>query len=170
MQYTSGIFGISKWADLVNVHVISGKGVLEAFQDPIGKSGNRGVLIVAEMSSEGNFLGADYSAKALELSRDFSSIVCGLIAQKCLDKNDPTLLTMTPGVSLEPATQGKQNIVGKDGLGQQYRDVETVLSPENLSDVIIVGRAIVKAKDPAQSAKEAQTRAWNAYLKRIAKH
>jgi uridine monophosphate synthetase len=149
------------WADIIDVHVISGKGVLEAFQTEM--RAESGVLIVAEMSSEGNFLGADYSKKALDLARDFSSIVCGLIAQKCLDKSDPTLLTMTPGVSLDPPSSTK----GKDGLGQTYRDVETVLGEENLSDVIIVGRAILKAKDPAQAAKEAQERAWNAYLKRL---
>jgi len=160
LQYTSGVFKMKNWADIVNVHVISGKGVLEAFK--IIEGGERGVLVVAEMSSEGNFLGEDYSKKALELSRQYGNVVCGLIAQKCLDAEDPTLLTMTPGVSLEIN-------MNKDNLGQRYRDVETVLGSENLSDVIIVGRAILNAKDPSIAAKDAQTRGWDAYLKRLTK-
>jgi len=63
---------------------------------------------------------------------------------------------MTPGIKL--ASSG-------DGLGQSYATPQSAITAG--SDVIIVGRGIYGADDPASEADKYRRLAWDAYEKRV---
>jgi orotidine 5'-phosphate decarboxylase subfamily 1 len=78
-QFTGGVFRIGSWSDCVNVHILPGPAVIETFKAPFA-SGTRcqGLILLAEMSSQGNFLTPEYSSQALALATKNSEIVFGL--------------------------------------------------------------------------------------------
>ena len=65
---------------------------------------------------------------------------------------------MTPGVNL--AESG-------DALGQQYRTPHSVVVGDGC-DVVIVGRGVYGAADPAAAAARYAKASWDAYLERLA--
>ncbi len=148
-QYRGGIYHIADWADLTNAHILPGPGIIQALKQE-GLKQNRALLLLAEMSSSGNFLTGDYTQAAVELARSHSDFVIGFIAQRQLTE-DPTYIHFTPGIQLASS---------KDGLGQQFSTPETALSRG--TDVLIVGRGIYQNKDPKDVAKLYREHGWNA--------
>jgi len=147
MQYQSGIYKIADWADIVNCHVVPGPGIIEGLRE-VGLPKGRGLLLLAEMSSQGNLATGEYTKTAVTWAKKYDDFVIGFIGMKKLI-DDEKFITMTPGVQFS---------AGKDNLKQQY------VSPEQAvkggSDVIIVGRGIYQAKDPLTEAEKYRKLTW----------
>ncbi|CAH7686138.1 orotidine-5'-phosphate decarboxylase [Phakopsora pachyrhizi] len=162
-QYSSGIYRIVEWSDLTNAHTVPGESIIRGLSE-VGKPRGRGLLLLAEMSSEGNLAKGDYTVETVRMARRHRDFVIGFISQRRLEglgmtrehvgweveseaverteSNDQTwqdedFLILSPGVGLD---------VSKDGLGQSYRTPHQVIC-ESGSDIIIVGRGIYESID-----------------------
>lgn len=151
LQYQGGIYQIAQWADLITVHSLPGPGCLTALQE-IAIKDKQGVLLLAEMSSQGNLAGTEYRNATLTMATHFHDLVIGFVAQHALS-NNPAHIHFTPGVQL---------INKNDNLGQQYNDPNYVIGHQG-SDIIIVGRGITSAKNPAAVSQEYRKIGWQAY-------
>lgn len=150
-QYEGGIYHIASWADIVNAHSLPGLRMVTGLAE-VGLKLKRGLLLLAQMSSENNLLTTEYTEKTVAIAKEFPEFVMGFISQKKLSP-EPQWIYMTPGVHL--TTEG-------DSLGQQYVTPQDAIFEQG-SDVIIVGRGIVKATDPVAAAKKYRAAGWEAY-------
>ena len=157
-QYSQGIYRINDWAELTNAHVVPGKGVVDGLESCIKQGGQaRACLLIAQMSSEGALTDAKYAQAAVEMAKKKSDYVIGFISTSAVCTDDSRFLHFTPGVSIQSSG---------DSLGQQYTSPHEVIKNRNC-DVIIVGRGIYKAEDPAQAAKMYQEAGYAAYLEKL---
>lgn len=154
-QYEGGVYRIADWADMVNAHSLPGPGIIQGLASA-GLAKQRGLILLAEMSSAGHLMGPDYMQQTFKMATVHPEFVFGFITQHALSPN-PQWLYFTPGVKLTAES---------DGLGQQYVTPERAIL-EHGSDVIIVGRGIIKANDPVATAHDYRQQAWHAYEKRI---
>eukprot|EP00466_Bigelowiella_natans_P019715 jgi/Bigna1/88701/estExt_fgenesh1_pg.C_370005 len=132
-------------------------GIVDGLMKNGGPAG-RGLVLIAEMSSKGNLATGAYTEASVKMASEYPEFVMGFISMRKLTDN-PGIIHMTPGVKLG-------TISGTDGLGQQYKTPHSVLV-DKLSDVIIVGRGIYKAEDPANEAKKYREAGWSAYQKSL---
>lgn len=154
-QYSKGIYHIVDWADIINAHVLPGPGIIEGLKEA-GMEKQRGLLLLAQMSSKQNLFTADYVNATVEMALKNKDFVIGFIAQnKLID--EPQFIHMTPGVNLDS---------NGDKLGQNYLHPHKVII-ENQSDIIIVGRGIYTAEKPQQAAQQFRQLGWEAYLQRL---
>jgi uridine monophosphate synthetase len=130
---------------------LPGSGIVEGLAEP-GKKNQRGLLLLAEMSSAGNLLDKNYMQHTLRMAREHTDFVIGFITQHALS-DEPHWINMTPGVKLEGGT---------DKLGQRYITPDIAIR-ENGSDIIIVGRGIIAARDPLAEARKYREAGWKAY-------
>jgi orotidine 5'-phosphate decarboxylase subfamily 1/orotate phosphoribosyltransferase len=149
-QYNDGIYKIAQWADIVNAHVLPGPGIIKGLQE-IGKKYDRGLLLIAQMSSAGSLADEHYVYNNVALARQYADFVIGFIAQHKLT-SDPRFIHMTPGVQIQQQ---------QDSLGQRYIMPEQAI--HNGADIIIVGRGITQAQDPVKAARIYRESAWQTY-------
>lgn len=154
-QYEGGMYHIANWADMVNAHALPGPGIIQGLAS-IGRAKNRGLLLLAEMSSKGHLMDEAYAQQTLAMAKQYPDFVFGFITQHALT-SEPQWINMTPGVQLEPGT---------DNLGQQYNTPESAII-EHGTDIIIVGRGITKASNPKACARDYRHRGFRAYETKI---
>lgn len=133
---------------------------------------DRGLLLLAQMSSKGCLMTADYTRACVEAAREHRDFVMGYVAQQCLNQApDDNFVHMTPGCKLPPPGEeengGGSPLLEGDGLGQQYNTPAKLIG-ECGTDIVIVGRGIIEAGDPPSEAERYRRRAWKAYLARLA--
>jgi uridine monophosphate synthetase len=153
-QYRKGIYKIKDWSDFVTVHGIPGKGILQGLFD--GTTERSGFLL-AKMSSRGNLMNDTYTRKIFEMGAAHPQWVSGYIVhahnkeelKRLKNKIRPGQLLLMPGVKLEKDT---------DSLGQQYTGVEEAIAGG--ADLIIVGRGIINAENPGETARQYKERSW----------
>lgn len=146
LQFTSGVFKITDWADFVTSQVIGGYDSLNCFK-------NVGVVAIVGMSSKGTLTSNNYREEALKVALSHPNVI-GAVSQNTIPEE---ILLFTPGVNL--ADSG-------DGKGQQYNTPEYVFSKLH-TDFIIVGRGIYQSENPELAAIEYKNAGWDAYLKSL---
>jgi len=158
-QCKSGVYSIASWADFVNAHSLPGPGIVAGLKEAMSANSKAGILLLAEMSSKGNLINSEYTKATIAMEEANQDFVFGFIAQnrlRPLGASPEPALYMTPGVKIGE---------GGDALGQQYNTPQKVVA--NGTDVIIVGRGVYGASDPAAAAKRYAEAGWAAYLDRV---
>ncbi|CAM1503937.1 Fc.00g015280.m01.CDS01 [Cosmosporella sp. VM-42] len=126
----------------------------------------RGLLILAQMSTEGNFMNKEYTQACVEAARENKDFVMGFISQESLNSQpDDDFIHMTPGCQLPPEGEDENAAVAGDGKGQQYNTPQKIVGIAGC-DIVIVGRGIIKAGDPQGEAERYRSLAWKAYSER----
>lgn len=153
-QFAGGIYRIASWADCINAHPLPGPGII----DGLGTAARpeQGLLLIAQMSSEGHLMDARYIEQTIQMAEAHADFVVGFITGHRISDR-PDWLYMTPGV---------RHGIGTDTLGQRYVSPEAAML-ERKSDMIIVGRGIIQANDPRVAARDYRRVAWEAHLKRL---
>ena len=149
LQFTSGVFKITDWADFVTSQVIGGFESLDCFK-------NVGVVAIIGMSSKGTLTTSSYREEALKIALSHPNVIGG-VSQNIIPED---LLLFTPGVNL--ADSG-------DGKGQQYNTPEHVFKTLH-TDFIIVGRGIYRSENPEAAAIAYKNEGWKAYLNSLEKN
>lgn len=128
---------------------------------------NRGLLILAQMSSKGNFMNAEYTQACVEAAREHKDFVMGFVSQQALNSEaEDDFIHMTPGCQLPPEGEDENEPMNGDGKGQQYNTPQKVVGILG-ADVAIVGRGILNAADPKREAERYRSAAWKAYTERL---
>lgn len=169
-QYHGGALRISEWADIVNVSVLGGSGVVDALEQVISDEafpyrGERSLLLLAEMTTAGSLAVGEYTQRCIDLAREKArgGAVMGFVATRRLAP-----VGVAPSSSEEDFvifTTGVNSSTSGNVLGQQYQTPEVAV--RGGSDFIIAGRGIYAAEDRVKAAMQYQQEGWAAYEARV---
>jgi uridine monophosphate synthetase len=148
LQFSSGIYKIAEWADLINAHTIVGPGIVSGLKKVNQRSG---LILLAQMTPAGNLFTEDYAMQTVKIAKENSDFCVGFIGsadkpeilQKIRKECGENLMIFVPGIKLAQ---------GGDNLGQTYNTPKKAV--ENGADVLIVGRGIFQADDPVAEAEK----------------
>jgi len=128
---------------------------------------DRGLLLLAQMSTKGCLMTKEYTQACVEAARENKKFVMGYISQESLNTAPgDNFIHITPGCKLPPEGEEENGHIEGDGLGQQYNTPAKLIGIRGI-DVVIVGRGIICADDPPSEAERYRKKAWKAYLSRI---
>ena len=169
MQYHGGALHISEWAHLVNASILAGDGIVEALtaigtSDGFDYKGERGLLMLAEMTTKGSLATGSYTAACIEAARKHKNFVVGFVANQALSGVE-TPSSATEDEDFVVFTTGVNRSYKGDALGQQYQTPQSAIAGG--SDFIISGRGNYAAQDPVETVKLYQKEGWEAYLARV---
>ena len=162
-QYRGGTLRIHDWAHIVNASILAGEGIIEALDQTIKTAGtaDRGILILAEMTSRGSLAVGKYTEASVEIARKYPETVMGFVSTRELSSfgaesiPNEDFVIFTTGVNI--SSKG-------DALGQQYQTPTSALAGG--SDFLISGRGIYAAADPIVAVETYRKAGWDAYTKR----
>jgi len=173
-QYKGGALRIFEWAHIVNASVLAGEGIIKALDEVVTRSAEsqeRGILVLAEMTSEGSLATGEYTRRSVEMAQKYPKSVLGIVATRELSVYASSAHRSTHPAGCEEDfavfTTGVNMSSKGDPLGQQYQTPTSAV--EGGSDFLIVGRGIYAAPDRVAAAKAYREAGWNAYLARISK-
>lgn len=166
-QYHGGALRISEWAHIVNASILPGDGIVEALAQTVtmldavehGRR-ERGLLLLAEMTSKGSLATGAYTSVSIESARRHKSFVIGFVANHALTLVE-TPTRATDSEDFVVFTTGVNRATKEDPLGQQYQTPKAAIGRG--ADFIISGRGIYATADPIETAKLYQKEGWEAY-------
>ncbi|KAJ5815188.1 Orotidine 5'-phosphate decarboxylase [Penicillium riverlandense] len=169
-QYHGGTLRISEWAHIINCAILPGEGIVQALAQtaqaadfPHGPE--RGLLILAEMTSKGSLATGAYTASSVDYARNYPSFVLGFVSTRSLGEVEGTSVAPSEEEDFVVFTTGVNLSSKGDKLGQQYQTPQSAVGRG--ADFIIAGRGIYAAPDPVEAARQYQQQGWAAYLARV---
>ena len=165
-QYRGGALRIYDWAHIINASVLAGGGIIDALVQTIeqGEERDRGILILAEMTSKGSLAVGEYTRASVQIAKKHKAHVLGFVATRQLSAESESH-DDAPGEDFVIFTTGISISSKGDPLGQQYQSPASAM--ERGADFLIVGRGIYSGPDPVASAKAYREAGWAAYLLRL---
>lgn len=168
-QYHGGALRISEFADIVNVSILGGEGIVEALSQIVASPDfpypkEQAFIILADMTSKGSLATGYYTQKSVELARSHNDSFIGFIAMKSLADVESAVPAFA-GEDFIIFTTGINQATKGDKLGQQYKTPTQAV--QGGADFIIAGRGVYAAPDPIAAAKSYRDEGWKAYLERV---
>lgn len=171
MQYHGGALRISEWAHIVNASVLAGDGIFQALaatadSETFEYKGERGLLMLAEMTTKGTLATGAYTKASIDSARMHQGFVVGFVANQAL--TDIDAMSTTEAEDFVVFTTGVNRATKGDPLGQQYQTPEKAIARG--ADFIISGRGVYATEDPVATVKLYQKEGWEAYQARVGRH
>lgn len=140
-KYMNSIYKINTWADIITIHGTVGESSIKLLSEQ-----NVNMLLVAQLSAEGNLITEEYTEKVIEIAKQNN--VLGFISQKKISTHK--FLYFTPGINIDKSS---------DNYGQIWNNPEELAKTG--TQFFIVGRGIYETTNPIEKALEYKNICWD---------